>query len=69
MTGQTFDVPRGGFADMKFKQCPAAMWNVYNSGINQMRCGEDRHGFYDRRGDYFRDGVDPRNYHGRFLPE
>lgn len=64
MTGQTFDVPRVGFMDFDFKQSPAAMWNVYNR-----RCGEDHHGFYDRKGDHFREGVDPRNYYGRFLPE
>jgi hypothetical protein len=29
--------------------------------------GEDSEGrFYDRRGDYFRKGVDPRNHFGRF---
>ncbi len=33
------------------------------------RCGEKDGKFYDRIGDYFRPGVDPRNYHGRFVPE
>ncbi len=31
------------------------------------KCGEDSIGFYDRRGDYFRQGVDPRNHVGRFV--
>ena len=33
----------------------------------QHRCGKDSNGFYDRKGDYFRKGVDPRNYFGRFV--
>ena len=33
----------------------------------QGRCGKDSHGFYDSKGYYFREGVDPRNYHGRFV--
>lgn len=32
----------------------------------QGRCGKDSHGFYDSKGYYFREGVDPRNYFGRF---
>jgi len=31
------------------------------------RCGVDNYGFYDRRGDYFREGINPRNYFGRFV--
>ena len=31
------------------------------------KCGEQNGTFYDRRGDYFREGVDPRNHVGRFL--
>ena len=31
------------------------------------KCGEDSHGFYDKNGYYFREGVDPRNYCGRFV--
>ena len=31
------------------------------------RCGESNGRFYDRRGDYFREGVDPRNHVGRFV--
>ena len=33
----------------------------------QRRCGEQYGMFYDRKGDLFRDGVDPRNYHGQFV--
>ena len=32
------------------------------------RCGERDGKFYDRRGDYFRPGVDPRNYYGKNVP-
>jgi len=31
------------------------------------RCGENSTGFYDRKGDYFRKGVDPRNHVGRHI--
>lgn len=31
------------------------------------KCGEERGRFYDRRGDFFREGVDPRNHYGRFV--
>lgn len=31
------------------------------------RCGEQHGRFYDRKGDYFREGVDPRNHVGRFV--
>ncbi len=30
-------------------------------------CGEQNGRFYDRNGNFFREGVDPRNYHGRFV--
>ncbi len=33
----------------------------------QGRCGEQNGMFYDRRGDFFREGVDPRNHYGRFV--
>ncbi len=33
------------------------------------RCGESNGLFYDRRGDYFREGVDPRNHIGRFVTD
>ena len=32
-------------------------------------CGSDSNGFYDRNGEYFRAGVDPRNYYGRLVPD
>jgi len=31
------------------------------------KCGEEYGQFYDRKGDYFRKGVDPRNHYGRFV--
>ena len=31
------------------------------------RCGEQNGTVYDRRGNYFREGVDPRNHVGRFV--
>ena len=31
------------------------------------KCGEQHGQFYDRRGDYFREGIDPRNSFGRFV--
>ncbi len=36
--------------------------------LDILKCGEDNGRFYDRRGDYFREGVDPRNHYGRFVP-
>ncbi len=33
----------------------------------QGRCGEQNGMFYDRKGDYFREGVDPRNTFGRLV--
>lgn len=33
------------------------------------KCGEDNLGFYDRVGDYFRAGYNPRNNFGRFLAD
>ncbi len=33
------------------------------------KCGEDSYGFYDRKGWYFREGVDPRNHVGRFVTD
>ncbi len=33
------------------------------------RCGESSGLFYDRRGYYFRDGVDPLNHVGRFVTD
>lgn len=33
------------------------------------KCGVDDYGFYDRRGDYFRKGVDPCNYFGRHVED
>lgn len=35
--------------------------------LNILKCGEDNGRFYDRKGDYFREGVDPRNHVGRFV--
>lgn len=35
--------------------------------IGRGYCGEQNGRFYDRIGDYFRKGVDPRNYFGRFV--
>ena len=31
------------------------------------KCGELNGRYYDRNGDYFRDGIDPRNYFGRLV--
>ena len=31
------------------------------------KCGTNGNGHYDRRGDYFRPGVDPRNSFGRHV--
>ncbi len=37
--------------------------------LDILKCGEDSSGrFYDRKGDYFREGIDPRNYYGRLVP-
>jgi len=33
-----------------------------------LKDGESHDRFYDRKGYYFRKGVDPRNYYGRFVP-
>jgi len=33
------------------------------------KCGTNIHGHYDRRGDYSREGVDPRNNFGRYVEE
>ena len=35
--------------------------------IDVSRCGEEHGQFYDRRGYYFREGIDPRNHYGRFV--
>jgi hypothetical protein len=59
MTGQTFDTAAGGFKDFKFSE------GMGTYGVT--RCGEDSNGYFDRAGEYFRAGVDPRNYHGRFV--
>ena len=37
--------------------------------LTQRRCGEKHGNFYDRKGDYFREGVDPRNHVGRVILE
>jgi hypothetical protein len=61
MTGQTFDTRPGGFKDFKFSE------GMGTYGVTH--CGEDSNGYFDRAGEYFRAGVDPRNYRGRFLPD
>lgn len=33
------------------------------------RCGRDKHGYFDRDGNYFREGNDPRNHHGRLVDQ
>jgi hypothetical protein len=58
MTGQTFEYQEGG---MKFSE------GMGTYGVR--RGGENWNGFFDRDGEYFRPGVDPRNYYGRFLPD
>ena len=62
MTGQTFEVKLGGFADFKH-------WPLTTTKAGIAIGGEYHDRFYDRRGYYFREGVDPRNYHGRFVPK
>ena len=42
---------------------PSRTVNILDRGY----CGQDSNGFFDRKGDYFRKGVDPRNHVGRLI--